>query len=82
MRDTSLESYNSLRDVSGKQADVLIVIHGNPNCSDRDIAELLDRPINQITGRRNELEKAGWIKSSGYKLQNNRRVHTWVCVKQ
>ena len=81
MRDTSLESFNALRNVSGKQADVLICIHAYPHSSDKDLAEYLGWSINRVTPRRGELEKLGWIKSSGFKFQSERRVHTWVCVK-
>jgi len=77
MRDTSLASYNQLTNLSDKQQSVLIVIHGNPNCTDLEISKQLGWAINRVVPRRYELEKAGWIKSSGYKLQNGRKVHTW-----
>ena len=82
MRDTSLQAYQQLNHISAKQADVLICIHGNPDCTDKQISTLLGWPINCVTGRRNELEKAGLIKSSGYTLQNGRRCHTWRCNQQ
>ena len=77
MRDTSLAAYNQLTNLSDKQQSVLVYVHGHADCTDKEIAEGLGWQINRVTPRRGELEGLGLVVSSGYKLQNGRRVHTW-----
>lgn len=78
MRDTSLEAYRSVKGLNDKQQTVLIYIHGHPDCTDNDIAHGLNWEINRVTPRRGELEKLGWVVSSGYVLlPSRRRAHTW-----
>jgi DNA-binding MarR family transcriptional regulator len=78
MRDTSLLAYQQIQPKLGsRQQTVLIWIHGHPDCTDKDIATGLSWTINCVVPRRNELEKKGWVRSSGYTVQDGRRVHVW-----
>jgi DNA-binding MarR family transcriptional regulator len=77
MRDTSLTAYNQLKHLNDKQQSVLIFIHGHPDCTDKEIATGLAWTINRVTPRRGELETKGYITSTGVKLQDNRKAHTW-----
>lgn len=77
MRDTSTQAYQQLQNLSDKQQTVLVYIHGHPDCTDKEIAEGLGWAINRVTPRRGELETFKVVKSSGTKLQQGRKAHTW-----
>lgn len=77
MRDTSLEAYRQLNNLSDKQQTVLVYIHGHPDTTDKEIAKGLGWTINRVTPRRGELEAKGLIVGSGYVIQASRRVHCW-----
>lgn len=86
MRQTSLLSYIQLKiekRLGEKQQKVFAYISGYPSgCSDRQISEDLNMPINCVTGRRNELLRMGLIREKGkrYDEQTNRIVYIWgVC---
>ena len=82
MRNTSLQAFQQLTHLNDKQQSVLVYINGHPDCTDKDIAEGLDWAINRVTPRRGELENLGLIISSGYRLQDKRKAHTWRIKRQ
>jgi len=71
MADTSMRSYYEIyAELGDLQEAVLDCIEENPGRNDREITELLKLKGIQIErcsviGRRNELEKMGYIKCSG-----------------
>jgi hypothetical protein len=77
MRDTSLQAYRELQNLSGKQQTVLVFIHGHPDCTDKEISEGLGWTINRVTPRRGELESYGYVVCSGTVKRQNRQAHTW-----
>lgn len=54
MQMTSLFAYYDIKNLGAKQRAVYNIIEGGPVCN-LDIAERLGVPINQVTGRTNEL---------------------------
>ena len=83
MRDTSLEAYRSLENLNEKQKTVYWTIKNRGPIADIQIAELLQWPINRVTPRRNELEKASLIHSKKkIKTSTGRSAHAWVVTKQ
>ena len=63
--------YSILADISDRQEVVLDCIEENPNRNDRELTEILKLKGTKIErcsviARRNELEKLGYIKCSGY----------------
>lgn len=72
MAETSLHSYYSiLADLNDRQETVLDCIEENPGRNDREITEILKLKGTTIErcsviGRRNELEKMGYIQCSGW----------------
>ncbi|MDX5586539.1 MAG: winged helix-turn-helix domain-containing protein [Aureibaculum sp.] len=75
-RQTSMEAYHSNLESLGKnQFKVLQVLSKSkaPLCN-KQIAEILDKPINTITPRVNELIKKGLVKYDSTNLYNGRNV--------
>ena len=81
VRDTSLISYAQLRESLGdRQKVVLILIRKNPDCTDRELTNLLGSfDSNFVRPRRNELVKLGLIEESGKKKcsMSGRLAITW-----
>ena len=62
MRDTQLDAYDSIQnELSRRQFQVFEVLGRIGVMSNRQLSVELGLPINQITGRTNELIKAGQI---------------------
>ncbi len=62
MRDTQLDAYDSIRtELSRRQFQVFEILGRLGVMSNRQLSVELRLPINQITGRTNELIKAGQI---------------------
>lgn len=62
MRDTQLDAYDSIRaELSRRQFQVFEILGRLGVMSNRQLSVELKLPINQITGRTNELIKAGQI---------------------
>ena len=79
-------TYKDILD-SGLLADmeerVFRVIAANPDCCDRELAEIADLKINQLTGRRNGLMEEGCVEDAGTKVDEvtGRIVHIWRIPK-
>lgn len=66
VRETSLEIYEKLTNYFGTcQIDVYRYIKEHPKCTRREIERDIEIPINNITGRVNELMKCGIIHEIG-----------------
>lgn len=65
MKQTQLEAYKTLGNKSVKQMTVLKAIKANKGATFFELVEILQWPINCITGRVNELCKVGLVKDSG-----------------
>lgn len=82
VRDTSKQSYHELSpdDLSDKQQTVLVVIHANPDCTDRELAELLgyDDP-NELRPRRYELVDLGLVEQNGKRVckVTGKKAYVW-----
>ena len=50
--------------------------------TDREIAAHLMIPINEVTGRRNELEKIGYVEAVKKVIRNKRQVYLWKPVNK
>jgi predicted transcriptional regulator len=80
VRKTSLLAFaHALETLGKRQLEVLKTVDKIEPCSDLDIAECLDKPINTITPRRNELVKKGLVFEShtGISKQTGRVVIFW-----
>lgn len=80
IRDTSLEAYQSiLGDITNRQMAVLRCLLKSPK-TNKQISEILERPINEITPRVGELVKKGLVKAIG-KVKDkitNKSVTVWA----
>ncbi len=82
IRDTSLEAYRTLANLNEKQKAVYNVIKSRQPIPDIQIAEILEWPINRVTPRRNELEKAKLIYSKKKVVTSTgRSAHAWVTTE-
>ena len=73
MHSNSLSAYNNMVDrISGKRREVLDVIIANANVTRQDIAALMGKPINEITGRVKELLEMGAIDEVGVDTSSGR----------
>jgi len=63
IRQTSLEAYKAIKPKLGaRQKEVFDVLdEAAKPLTDKELSEILDRPINTVTPRRNELVKKGLI---------------------
>lgn len=79
VRQTSLFAFQSLNDLGSKQREVYEAIKQLGEACDLDVAFFLGWPINRVTGRRNELMKAGVIYESKVARtpRTNRTVTYW-----
>ncbi len=83
IRDTSVEAYKDiLESLSSKRRLVLKALIELEQATDREIAAHLMIPINEVTGRRNELEKIGYIEAAKKVVRNNRQVYLWKPTKK
>ncbi len=83
MRKESLEAYSNLLNsgsLQRREKEVLTALISLKGGTDLQIAEWLGWQINQVTGRRNRLEKNGIVESYKKIKQNGRMVNFWrVC---
>ncbi len=74
MKDTSIQAYKEAfrtGRLDTLRFAVLYTIEQNPNITRYEIAKVLNKPINCITGRVLELEKQNLIQENGKKKINN-----------
>jgi len=86
IRDTSILTYKDILDeglLSAMEERVFRLIAANPDCCDRELAEIGELKINQLTGRRNGLLEEGCIEDAGTKEdpETHRTVHFWRIPK-
>lgn len=80
MRKESLDAYSELqntRQLQPREQEVLRALISLKGATDLQIANFLGWQINQVTGRRNSLEKKGVIHSFRKIKQNGRFVNFW-----
>ena len=82
--ETSIMSYRELseEDLGRRQRIVFEVLASHPDRCNRELAELLDWPINTVTPRVMELREMGAVARSGLKYDSTtkRNVMTWTTV--
>ncbi len=72
MHENSLEAHDRIRPHLGPwQAEVLQAIKLNQPCTRQDLVPILDKPINEITGRVSESLDKGCIEEIGKQRVNN-----------
>ena len=79
---TSWLAYDSVQELSNKQAEVLEKIEELQPCSNKEIAKALNWEINRVTGRVNELAKKGLIKSEKMARNNIGRLEKLWEIKE
>lgn len=79
MQFTSTNAYHKLENIGRKQRDCLRVIGVYGEASNYDIAQILDRPVNQVTGRVKELRELNLVEEAYRDVHpvTNRRVIYW-----
>ena len=85
VQQTSLSAYEEIKPkLAKRQAEVMWLLYrSKAPLTNKEIAEILDRPINTITPRTNELVKKGLIEIRGIKVVDRRRSLAWgVADKQ
>jgi predicted ArsR family transcriptional regulator len=82
VQDTSVEAYHDLDDLGERQAQVFGVIRDSGPISNLQIGEELGLPVNQITGRTNELVKLGRVREAHKDVSpiTGRRVIFWAAA--
>ena len=79
MRDTSIEAYYSIENLSEKQEKVYDVIRVIEPCTDIEISSFIGWPINRITPRRGELESMFLIEEYDHvKGRSGRMACRWI----
>jgi DNA-binding MarR family transcriptional regulator len=79
---TSRLAYDSVQELSNKQAEVLEKIEELQPCSSKEIAKALNWEINRVTGRVNELAKKELIKSEKMARNNIGRLEKLWEIKE
>lgn len=79
---TSRLAYDSVQELSNKQAEVLEKIEELQPCSNKEIAKALNWEINRVTGRVNELAKKGLIKPEKMARNNIGRLEKLWEIKE
>jgi len=79
IRQTSLEAFWALDDINTRQQEVLGVIRSKGPISNLEIAEELQKPINSITPRTNELVAKGLVEEAyrAPSIVTGRKVIHW-----
>lgn len=73
MHSNSLNAYNEMVEtIKGKRREVLDVIIRNKSVTRQDISRIMDKPINEITGRVKELLEMGAIDEVGVDKSSGR----------
>lgn len=73
MHSNSLNAYNEMVEtIKGKRREVLDVIIRNKAVTRQDISRIMDKPINEITGRVKELLEMGAIDEVGVDTSSGR----------
>lgn len=68
VQQTSIDAFHSLNDLGGRQLEVFLAIKKLKVCNNREIADFLKMPINQITPRCAELRGMKLVEEAGTKV--------------
>lgn len=77
MQNTSLSAFEGLQHVLGARQRVVYDALLTKSMTDKQIAEHLTWPINEITPRRGELVKMGLVRKAGVIRQDGRSAIIW-----
>lgn len=77
VQDTSLEAYYMYEKIGKMQSKVLDVIINYGPVTNKEIANIMNKPINTITPRVKELREKGLVYRRGHKVVEGRRSITW-----
>lgn len=81
MQTSSLEAYSKIKKLGHKELQVLGVILRYGAVSNQEIADLLEWPVNRVTGRTFELREKGFVTEAYRDVYNgNVRVIHWKAV--
>lgn len=73
MHGNSIDAYNQMVDtIKGKRREVLNVVIRNKRVTRQDIARIMGKPINEVTGRVKELLEMGAIDEVGVDTSSGR----------
>lgn len=73
MHSNSISAYNQMVDsIKGKRREVLNVVIRNKRVTRQDIARIMGKPINEVTGRVKELLEIGAIDEVGVDTSSGR----------
>jgi chromosome segregation and condensation protein ScpB len=73
MHSNSIDAYNQMVEtIKGKRREVLDVIIRNKHVTRQDIARIMGKPINEVTGRVKELLEIGAIDEVGVDTSSGR----------
>lgn len=73
MHSNSISAYNEMVEtIKGKRREVLDVIIRNKAVTRQDISRIMNKPINEITGRVKELLEMGAIDEVGVDISSGR----------
>jgi DNA-binding Lrp family transcriptional regulator len=73
MHSNSIDAYNQMVDsIKGKRREVLNVVIRNKRVTRQDIARIMGKPINEVTGRVKELLEIGAIDEVGTDTSSGR----------
>ncbi len=79
--DTSIAAFNKISETLGRrQRQVLRCIRSNEPITNLEISNILNIPINSITGRSSELREKGLIEQYGTKRINGFNAKSWMVV--
>ena len=83
MNQASIESYYAIDDLCDRQREVYLAIRENGPITNRELSQLMNLPINSITGRVRELVQRNMVVSFGkrYDAVTNRNVNEWVATE-
>lgn len=79
--ETQIDSFHSLEQKEVKQSQVFEAIKANNGATLFELVQILDWPVNRISGRVSELKRFGLIKDSGTRKTNpesNKPGIVWI----
>lgn len=80
VQDTSLSALREMKHVLGARQKAVYQMLEAGKMTDKQIAETLGWPINEITPRRGELVKMGLVRKAGVIKQDGRSAILWEII--
>lgn len=79
IQQTSIDAFNEIHNLGKRQLEVISALKELKVANNREIAELLDMPINSITPRCLELRDLKIVEEAGTKVDSvtKRKTMTW-----